>query len=194
MSVPVFTIQDPLAAAGAVVLDCRPPLLPASTCMYISGVDRQVGFRRCRLVWMDFSPDVSRYPRGGGDLLGLICPELGVAPLVDPGTDLEDERHQLVPRWRPWTSACLFIRVGRGRGSGTCSLGGGGLAGDGDAHFRPCFWVFHVPSDISCAPGPHDVDRELDSAGGGSSCWPGSGESVRSEIPLRRVASPASVV
>ena len=29
---------------------------------------------------------------GGGDLLGLICPELGVTPLVDPGTDLEDER------------------------------------------------------------------------------------------------------
>ena len=42
---------------------------------------------------MDFSPDVSRYPMGGGgDLLGLICPELGVAPLVHPGTDLEDER------------------------------------------------------------------------------------------------------
>ena len=28
---------------------------------------------------------------GGGGLIGLICPELGVAPLVDPGTDLEDE-------------------------------------------------------------------------------------------------------
>ena len=28
---------------------------------------------------------------GGGDLHSLICPELGVAPLVDPGTDLEDE-------------------------------------------------------------------------------------------------------
>ena len=28
---------------------------------------------------------------GGGDLLSLICPELGVAPLGDPGTDLEDE-------------------------------------------------------------------------------------------------------
>ena len=26
------------------------------------------------------------------DLLGLICPELGVTPLVDPGTDVEDER------------------------------------------------------------------------------------------------------
>ena len=29
---------------------------------------------------------------GGGDLLGLICPELGVTPLVDPGTDVEDEQ------------------------------------------------------------------------------------------------------
>ena len=28
---------------------------------------------------------------GGGDLLDLICPELGVTPLVDPGTDVEDE-------------------------------------------------------------------------------------------------------
>ena len=28
---------------------------------------------------------------GGGDLLSLICPELGVTPQVDPGTDLEDE-------------------------------------------------------------------------------------------------------
>ena len=27
---------------------------------------------------------------GGGDLLGSICPEFGVAPLVDPGTDCED--------------------------------------------------------------------------------------------------------
>ena len=25
-------------------------------------------------------------------MLGLICPELGVIPLVDPGTDVEDER------------------------------------------------------------------------------------------------------
>ena len=36
-NIPVLTIQDPLAAAGAVVLDCRPPLLPVS--MAISGVD-----------------------------------------------------------------------------------------------------------------------------------------------------------
>ena len=56
VTIPVFTIQDPL---GAVVLDCRPPLLLVS--MDISGVDLSagVGFRRRRLVWMDFSPEVS---------------------------------------------------------------------------------------------------------------------------------------
>ena len=27
----------------------------------------------------------------GGDLISLICPELGVTPLTDPGTDLEDD-------------------------------------------------------------------------------------------------------
>ena len=36
---------------------------------------------------------------GGGDLLGLICPELGVAPLVDLGTDCEDEL--LIPAGPP---------------------------------------------------------------------------------------------
>ena len=41
VNIPVLTIQDPLAAAGAVVLDCRPPLLPVS--MDISGVDLSAG-------------------------------------------------------------------------------------------------------------------------------------------------------
>ena len=59
VSVPVITIQHPLAAAGAVVLDCRPPLLP----VYMD-IRRRVGFWQCRLVWMDFSPDVSHYPMG----------------------------------------------------------------------------------------------------------------------------------
>ena len=36
-------------------------------------------------------PNVSSHSRGGGDLLESICPELGVTPLVDPGTDCEDE-------------------------------------------------------------------------------------------------------
>ena len=41
VNIPVLTIQDPLAAAGVVVLDCRPPLLPVS--MDISGVDLSAG-------------------------------------------------------------------------------------------------------------------------------------------------------
>ena len=48
------------------------------------------------------------------DLLGLICPGLGVAPLVEPRTDLEDEQptpvgsplaavDECMPRRRAWT-------------------------------------------------------------------------------------------
>ena len=40
-------------------------------------------------MWTCFPMNESRC--SVGDLLGLICPELGVAPLVDPGTDVEDE-------------------------------------------------------------------------------------------------------
>ena len=36
-NITVLTVQDPLGAAGAVVLDCRPTLLPVS--MDIYGVD-----------------------------------------------------------------------------------------------------------------------------------------------------------
>ena len=42
----------------------------------------------------DVAPPECEQPfRGGGgaDLLSLICPELGVAPLSDPGTDLADK-------------------------------------------------------------------------------------------------------
>ena len=41
----------------------------------------------------DVAPPEREQPFGGGgaDLLSLICPELDVAPLSDPGTDLEDE-------------------------------------------------------------------------------------------------------
>ena len=51
VTVPVFTIQDLLAAAGAVVLDCRPPLLPVS--MDISGVYMSTGRLPATLAGMD---------------------------------------------------------------------------------------------------------------------------------------------
>ena len=88
-SVPVLTVQDPLAAA---VLDCHPPLLPVS--MDISGVDLSAIRAPAVSAGAVILPpvNVSCCSVGGGDLLGLICPELGVTPLVDPGTDVEDER------------------------------------------------------------------------------------------------------
>ena len=89
-NIPVLTIQDPLAAAGAVVLDCRPLLLPVS--MDISGVDLSAGRLPAVSAGVDMLPHERELSFSGGDLIGLICPELGVAPLVDPGTDLEDER------------------------------------------------------------------------------------------------------
>ena len=88
-SIPVLTIQDPLAVAGAVVLDSRPSLLPVS--IDISGVDLSAGRLPAVSAGVDILPHEREPLFSGGDLIGLICPELGVAPLVDPGTDLEDE-------------------------------------------------------------------------------------------------------
>ena len=87
VNIPVLMIQDPPAAAGAVVLDYRPPLLLVS--MDVSGMDLSDsgGDGRCART----SPRTRAVVRWG-DLLGLICPEIGVTPLVDPGTDVEDER------------------------------------------------------------------------------------------------------
>ena len=91
VNIPFLMIQDPLAAAGAVVLDCRrSPLLPVSR--DVSGMDLSEFRTPAVMTDVDVLP-LEREPLfGGGDLLGLICPELGVTPLVDPGTDVEDER------------------------------------------------------------------------------------------------------
>ena len=79
-----------MAAAGAVVLDCRPPLLPVS--MDISGVDMSASRVPAVSAGVNVLPHEREPLFSGGDLLGLICPELGVAPLVGPGTDVEYER------------------------------------------------------------------------------------------------------
>ena len=65
VSVPVLTIQDPLAAAGAVVLDCRPPLLPVS--MDIRGVDLSAGRLPAVSAGMDgILPGREPLSNGGG--------------------------------------------------------------------------------------------------------------------------------
>ena len=71
-NIPVLTIQDPVAVAGAVVLDCRPPLLPVS--MDISGVDLSAGRLPAVSAGVDVLPH-EREPlfRGGIDLSGAWC-------------------------------------------------------------------------------------------------------------------------
>ena len=90
-NVQILTVQDLLAAAGAVVLDCRPR---CSQCRWILVVwtYRRFGLQQCLPGWGLPLEREQLFGGGGGDLLGLICPELGVTPLVDPGTDVEDER------------------------------------------------------------------------------------------------------
>ena len=72
MDSPVLTVQDPLAAAGELVVDCRPPLLPVS--MDISGVD--VSVIRASAVSAEtaaFPPEREQSFGGGGDLrLSLV--------------------------------------------------------------------------------------------------------------------------
>ena len=46
--------------------------------------------------------------------LGLICPELGVAPLVDPGTDVEDERPTQVGSLSPVDDGAVPLSVPSG--------------------------------------------------------------------------------
>ena len=85
-NIPVLMIQDPLAAAGAVVLDCRPPLLPVS--MDISGVD--LSPIRGPAVLADV--DVLPAPSGVDMELAHVFLEVGVLPaMVTPVGEPEGE-------------------------------------------------------------------------------------------------------
>ena len=71
------------------VYDCRPPLLPVSLQLCDLG---SLSTRRTEV-----SASVAVPPWDEGQLIdtmsseAVVFPELGVAPLVDSGTDLEDE-------------------------------------------------------------------------------------------------------
>ena len=72
------------------VFDCRPQVLPGA--MDVSGPELSE-IRSMTRASADTSPppECEQSFGGGGDLLGSICPELDVVPLVDPGIDCEDE-------------------------------------------------------------------------------------------------------
>ena len=80
---PVLTIQDPSDVQGAMVYDCRPPLLPVS--LQLSDIGPLSG----RPTVVSVSVAVPPWEDGltisgvGSDV--LVVPELGLAPLVDYG-------------------------------------------------------------------------------------------------------------
>ena len=86
---PMLTIQDPSDLQGAVVYDCRPPMLPVSL--------KLVDIGPLPLWPTVVSASLAASPRAEGTAVsgvspeGVMFPELGVASLTDPGTDLEDE-------------------------------------------------------------------------------------------------------
>ena len=87
---PRLTEQDPLAVAGAMVFDCHPQVLPGAVDVSVTELTEIRSMTRARLATAA-PPSRTSFGGGGGDLLGSIFPELRVAPLVDPGTDCEDE-------------------------------------------------------------------------------------------------------
>ena len=83
---PILTLQDPADVQGEVIYDCRPSLLPVS------------------LQLCDLGPMAGRQPEGSAtvtvpplvegqvsEMDEIAFTELGVAPLLESGTDLEDE-------------------------------------------------------------------------------------------------------
>ena len=76
---PRLTELDPCMAAGAVVFDCHPALLPVS--LDVSGIDMPAVRSSIPPAKTDVVRPAHEQPFEGADLLSLICPELGVAPL-----------------------------------------------------------------------------------------------------------------
>ena len=70
---PRLTIQDPLAATVAVVLDCRPQVLPGA--MDVTDLAEIRSMTRAGVATA-VPPEREQSFAGGGDLLSLICPEL----------------------------------------------------------------------------------------------------------------------
>ena len=89
VELPTLTVQDASNLQGAIVYDCRPPLLPVSLRLEDIGP-----LPLCRTV---VSASLAAPPQedfmaiGGVSSERVAIPELGVTPLVDPDTDLEDE-------------------------------------------------------------------------------------------------------
>ena len=86
---PILMIQDPADVRGEMVYDCRPPLLPVSLEMSDIG---PLSVRTTVVVASMAVPPWEEGPTISGVGSGVVAfPGFGVAPLVNSGTDLEDE-------------------------------------------------------------------------------------------------------
>ena len=86
---PTLTVQDPSDLQDAIVYDCGPPLLPVSLRLEDIG---PLSLRRTVVSASLAAPPLEDFMAiGGMSPERVAIPELGVVPLVDPDTDLEDE-------------------------------------------------------------------------------------------------------
>ena len=85
----VVTAQEASDMHGALVYDCRPPLLPVS--LRLGDIGALPLRRTGALASMAAPPDVDLMEIAGVSPKMVAVPELGVAPLMDTDTELEDE-------------------------------------------------------------------------------------------------------
>ena len=85
----ILTIQEPSDLQGAIVYECRPPLLPVS--LRLEDIGPLPMRQKVVSASLAAPPREDCMAIGGVSPEGVAIPELGVAPLVDPETDLEDE-------------------------------------------------------------------------------------------------------
>ena len=83
-------------AAGAVVFDYRPAVLPVS--VDVSAIDMQTVHRAEPPAELVVTPAEGKQECRGPMWLDDIDPELEVTPLLDSGTDCQDESARLLSR------------------------------------------------------------------------------------------------
>ena len=84
-----LTVQDPSDLQGAIVYDCRPPLLPVS--LRLEDIGSLPLWRTVVSASLAAPPREDYMVIGAVSLEGVAIPELGITPLIDLDTDLEDE-------------------------------------------------------------------------------------------------------
>ena len=88
-NLPILTIQVPSDLQGAIVYDCRPPLLPVS--LQLKDIVPLPLRQTVVLANLAAPPREDGMAISGVSPEGVAIPEHCVAPLVDSKTDLEDE-------------------------------------------------------------------------------------------------------